>query len=58
MSEGKESFTSRDTLATTPRKPAGHRGTYGRRIIRTIIKGGRIHEYHATKGWRSYRRGQ
>ena len=25
------------------------------RIIRTIIKGGRVHVLHATKGWRDYR---
>ena len=24
-------------------------------ITRRIVKGGRVYEYHATKGWRSYR---
>lgn len=31
------------------------KGTYGRRITKTIIKDGREYQYHATKGWRVYR---
>ena len=31
------------------------KGTYGRNIIRTVKKCGRIFELHATKGWRCYR---
>jgi hypothetical protein len=28
---------------------------YGKRIIKKFTKNGRDYEYHATKGWRSYR---
>lgn len=34
---------------------ARRKGSYGRRIIRSYVEGGRRYELHATKGWRSYR---
>lgn len=37
-------------------KRIGRKGSTNRRIIFTKIIGDRIWEYHATKGWRSYRR--
>ena len=37
-------------------KRALRKGATNRRIIISLIHDGRIYEYHATKGWRSYRR--
>jgi hypothetical protein len=31
---------------------SGRRGAVSRRIIQTVILGGYVHSYHATKGWR------
>lgn len=31
------------------------KGTYGRRILKTVHKNGKEYQYHATKGWRVYR---
>jgi len=33
-------------------RPCLRRGTYGRRIIRSVDYNGHTYEYHATKGWR------
>ena len=45
-----------DELPKEPRfKKAGPKGQYDRRIILSERGEGRIREYHATKGWRSYR---
>ena len=35
--------------------PSNKKGVFGRRIIKTVLRGGREYQYHATKGWRSYR---
>lgn len=33
----------------------GRKGTPNKRIIKEFERGGRMHQLHATKGWRSYR---
>lgn len=43
---------------TRTKEPAAGRmksGAYGAHIIRTVIRGGREWQLHATKGWRNYR---
>ena len=30
-------------------------GSWGKHIIRSFVRDGREHQYHATKGWRSYK---
>lgn len=37
------------------RRPIGLPGAFGRRIIKTELRGGREHQLHATKGWRERR---
>ena len=39
-------------MTTTPNTK---RGSYGKHIIKTFTKNGREHQYHATKGWRSFK---
>lgn len=40
---------------TVDRRVGALKGRWGRRIIKTVREGNREWQYHATKGWRSYR---
>lgn len=42
-------------LDLSPNRKQRRAGGYGRRIIKTMRRNGRLFEFHATKGWRSYR---
>lgn len=42
-------------LDMSPNRKQRRAGAYGRRIIKTMRRNGRLFEFHATKGWRSYR---
>lgn len=42
-------------MAKSRRHDRSKKGKPFRRIIKTFVKNGREYQYHATKGWRSYR---
>lgn len=45
----------RDEAATQGKICGRHDGSYGRSIVKVIVRDGREFQLHATKGWRSRR---
>lgn len=54
MADSLKSARNVDNGKSTKGRAVSHR-PYGSRIIRRVVKYGRVFELHATKGWRSYR---